>query len=303
MPMEINEIIGKNLAELRKAHGLTQREVAVKLDFSDKSVSKWESGESMPSIDVLVKLAELYSVKLDYFVSEFHDETQTQPEPEPQKPVSRYRYSRLIISLLCILVVWIVAVCVFIFTQDLVEFMWMVYVWALVLSLLMAVVFNSIWGKKRDTFVILSVLIWCTLTAIYLQMMLLGNNFWQIFLLGIPLQLGTILWASLLLKNKSHDPATIRAKREYQKEKALKKKAKQEVRAEHKREQQESKKQRKAQKAENKAQNQQPTAPTQTQDTAPKQTDEPKQPEASLETSEPEKFVPSKNENIIQDLK
>ena len=300
--MEINEIIGKNLAELRKAHGLTQREVAVKLDFSDKSVSKWESGESMPSIDVLVKLAELYSVKLDYFVSEFHDETQTQPEPEPQKPVSRYRYSRLIISLLCILVVWIVAVCVFIFTQNLVEFMWMVYVWALVLSLLMAVVFNSIWGKKRDTFVILSVLIWCALTAIYLQMMLLGNNFWQIFLLGIPLQLGTILWASLLLKNKSHDPATIRAKREYQKEKALKKKAKQEARAEHKREQQEAKKQKKTQKAE-KAQNQQATAPTQTQETATKQADEPKQPEESLETSEPEIFVPSKNENIIQDLK
>lgn len=180
--------------------------------------------------------------------------------------------------------------------------MWMVYVWALVLSLLMAVVFNSIWGKKRDTFVILSVLIWCALTAIYLQMMLLGNNFWQIFLLGIPLQLGTILWASLLLKNKSHDPATIRAKREYQKEKALKKKAKQEARAEHKREQQEAKKQKKTQKAE-KAQNQQPTAPTQTQETATKQADEPKQPEESLETSEPEIFVPSKNENIIQDLK
>ena len=63
--MEISEIIGKNLAELRKAHGLTQREVAVKLDFSDKSVSNWASGESLPSIDVLVKLAELYSVKLD----------------------------------------------------------------------------------------------------------------------------------------------------------------------------------------------------------------------------------------------
>ena len=42
--MEINEIIGKNLAQLRKEKGLTQREVAVKLDFSDKSVSKWESG-------------------------------------------------------------------------------------------------------------------------------------------------------------------------------------------------------------------------------------------------------------------
>ena len=65
MPMEINEIIGKNLAELRKAHGLTQREVAVKLDFSDKSVSKWESGETVPDIAKCDRLAGFYQIKMD----------------------------------------------------------------------------------------------------------------------------------------------------------------------------------------------------------------------------------------------
>ena len=316
MPMEINEIIGNNLAELRKAHGMTQREVAVKLDFSDKSVSKWESGESIPSIDVLVKLAQLYSVKLDYFVSETHDETQKEPEPEPQKPVSRYRYNRLVISLLSILVVWIVVIAVFIFTQNIVDDMWILFVWAVVVSLVMAVIFNSIWGKMKDTFVILSVLVWCTLTAIFLQMLVCGNPFWQIYLLGIPLQLGVILWASLLLKNKSHDPATIRAKREYQKEKGLKKKQKQEERAQHKKELKEQKKQKNKTKQQNKQKQQnnaeninitQTTAPS--EHNAPTKLDEPQKAPSEQQATENttpndnEKFVHSKNENIIQDLK
>ena len=245
--MEINEIIGKNLADLRKQNNLTQREVAVKLDFSDKSVSKWESGESIPSVDVLVKLAELFKVKLDYFVTETHTEEQkAEPEiKEPQKTVSRYRYSRLIISLMAILLVWVAAVCVFIFVQPTYPSVWIVFVWALVASLIMAIIFNSIWGKLKHTFLFISLLIWFSLGAIFLQLVLADVIFWQLFLLGIPLQIIVFLCAGLTLKNKRLDPATIRARREYQKEKALKRKEKREAMLAEKQKQKEEKKQQK----------------------------------------------------------
>ena len=72
--MELNEIISKNLIELRKKNKLTQLELAEKLDFSNKSISKWESGEAIPNIEILMKLAKLYDVNLDYFVNEIHQE-------------------------------------------------------------------------------------------------------------------------------------------------------------------------------------------------------------------------------------
>lgn len=231
--MEINEIIGKNLAELRKKNEMTQREVAYKLDFSDKSVSKWESGESMPSIDVLCKLAQLYNVKLDYFVTEEHDSQedvaeQTPPAPEPQtKPASRYRYSRLIISLLSILVVWVAAVCLFVFEQANIPTMWIAFVWAIPASLVLAIVFSSIWGKPVHLFIVISAFIWTILGAIFVHLVIYNVIFWQIFLIGAPLQIAVLLTAALTLKNRSHDPATIRAKREYIKEVGQKRREKQ----------------------------------------------------------------------------
>ena len=243
--MEINEIIGSNLAKLRKEHNLTQREVAAKLDFSDKSVSKWESGESIPGVDVLVKLAQLYEVKLDYFVTEEHTaEQQVQKvEEKPEKPASRYRYSRLTISLMAILLVWVAAVCVFIFVQPTYPNVWIAFVWALVASVAMAIVFNSIWGELKHTFWFISMFIWFTLAAIFLQLVIENIVFWQLFLLGVPLQLITILCASLIFKNKRTDPATIRARREYQKEKALQRKAKREKELQKRKEEKEQKKQ------------------------------------------------------------
>ena len=51
--MELKQIIAKNIAKVRRAAGLTQLQLAEKLNYSDKAVSKWESGASLPDIVVL----------------------------------------------------------------------------------------------------------------------------------------------------------------------------------------------------------------------------------------------------------
>ena len=53
----LNYIVSKNLSDLRKRNGLTQAELAEKLNYSDKAVSKWEKGESLPGVEVLYKLS------------------------------------------------------------------------------------------------------------------------------------------------------------------------------------------------------------------------------------------------------
>ena len=80
---KLNFIIAKNLSELRKKNRLTQLELAEKLNYSDKAVSKWEQGESLPGIEVLCKLSKLYGVSLDYIVGE--DAAKSSPIPSERK--------------------------------------------------------------------------------------------------------------------------------------------------------------------------------------------------------------------------
>ena len=56
------KILGQAISSLRKKKGLTQAMLAEKLSLSDKTISKWESGQGYPDITVIPKLAEIFSV-------------------------------------------------------------------------------------------------------------------------------------------------------------------------------------------------------------------------------------------------
>ena len=70
----IKDIIAINLSNLRNKANMTQSELAQKLNYTDKSVSKWEHGETTPPIDVLKSLADLFGVSLDYLVTQNPDD-------------------------------------------------------------------------------------------------------------------------------------------------------------------------------------------------------------------------------------
>lgn len=56
--------IGKFLAELRKEKDLTQEQLAEKLNVARRTVSRWETGNNMPDMDILIELSDFYSVDL-----------------------------------------------------------------------------------------------------------------------------------------------------------------------------------------------------------------------------------------------
>lgn len=58
-------VLGNRICELRKKKNLTQEELAILLDISDKSISKWENGTSKPSIDNLKKISSIFDISLD----------------------------------------------------------------------------------------------------------------------------------------------------------------------------------------------------------------------------------------------
>ncbi len=196
---ELKNIIADNLINLRKANKLTQLELAEKLNYSDKAISKWERGESLPDIVILKQLADMYNVGIDYIVSAHSDEDRAKykmPKPELN--------NKLIITLLACLSVWILAAILYINFKILFDHhYWMLWIWALPATSIVLIVFSGIWGKKPLIITSVSLLIWTGILATYLQ--LLKYNIWSLFLLGVPAQLATSLSGKIKRSKKENE--------------------------------------------------------------------------------------------------
>ena len=75
----LRRTVSKNIAAYRKAHSDTQLTLAEKLNYSDKSVSKWERGESLPDIFILTQIADLYGITVSNLIGEIEPPKQSKP--------------------------------------------------------------------------------------------------------------------------------------------------------------------------------------------------------------------------------
>lgn len=198
---KLKPIIAKNISDLRKNIGLTQIELAEKLNYTDKAVSKWERGDSVPDVAVLKSLADLFGVTIDYMLTEDHSEVTVKQE--------KRKASHLVISLLSVMLVWTVATLAYVilgvipWTDEPLTKIWIVYVYAVPVSAIVLIIFNSIWGNRRRNYLFISVLVWSIFIALFLTLWLLnagGNRLWMILLLGIPAQIIIILWSHLRVR-------------------------------------------------------------------------------------------------------
>lgn len=192
----LNIVIGKKLLHLRKKNKLTQSELAEKLNYSDKAVSKWEKGESLPPVEVFYNISKLYGVSLDYIIG---DET---VEPQPIKNDTKKRIY-LNITHLAVLTVWFVALLLFVIF-DLTAMVggmgkWMLFAWAVPASFIVYIVFDCIWHKRKGLFLLVSLLIWSILLCFALQFMTF--NIWKILLVGIPIQIAVIICSRMVKKS------------------------------------------------------------------------------------------------------
>ena len=198
---ELKSIVAKNIVELRMSHSMTQLELAERLHYTDKAVSKWERAESVPEISTLIAIAKIFNVSLDYLVEEVHD-VPTLPTKANGSLSSR---NRSIISAMSVLIVWFVALVVYV-VFDMISstyvMHWIGFVYAVPVSMLLILVFNSVWFDRRRNYVIISIMMWTLLISIHLTVLGCGYNHWQLYLLGIPGQICIILWSSLKPKKR-----------------------------------------------------------------------------------------------------
>lgn len=194
--MELEKIVAANITELRKSRRMTQLELAEKLNYSDKTISKWERGEGLPDLKTICRMAELFDVSIDYFV--------TEGAAEDFKSYFAPREERgyhIVISLLGAACIWIAAAVIYAYTLSYRgRNVWTIFTWAVPLSVALLYRLNLKWGKIKYEIIFTSIFCWTLLAAIFLQF--LKYNIWPIFLVGIPVQMALILF--MILRTKYH---------------------------------------------------------------------------------------------------
>ena len=190
---DIKNVVARNLSELRQKNNMTQLDLAEKLNYSDKTISKWERAESTPDIAVLVQIADFFGVTLDYLVSAEH----TDKSPTENKSAG-VRYNRKAIAYISESVAWIVAVFAFIITTLVIgrmTFQFLYFVYALPIVFVVKLIFNSIWFNPRHNYLIVSLLMWSVLVAIHVTFLYFGVNTALLYLLGVAGEIVIILWS------------------------------------------------------------------------------------------------------------
>lgn len=188
----IKKVTAANIIKLRKANNMTQLELAEALNYSDKAISKWERGEALPDVGVLKEISNIFSVTVDYLISEHNDEKVLSVESISRKD----NINKLYLTLLCASPIWIIAITVFVMISIFIhKYVWFVFYISVPITSIIFLIFNSIFGNKRLNYLIVSIFIWTLITSLYFTFF--NNNLWQLFLLGLPAQIVIILWSKL----------------------------------------------------------------------------------------------------------
>ena len=193
---EFKKVVAGNITRLRTSINLTQAQLGEMLNYSDKSISKWERGESVPDVFVLKKIADLAGVTVDYIITPHADDEQIQPNKTEGR-----RYSRRFITLTVLAGIWALAVLLFVILWIAGIVNWLIFVYAIPVSLITLLVLNSVWGDRSWNLYIISGLVWGIICSVYLTA--LKYNWWQLFLLGIPAQIIIIFAFSIRRKPKA----------------------------------------------------------------------------------------------------
>jgi transcriptional regulator with XRE-family HTH domain len=217
---EFNQKLAKNLSSYRKAAGYTQAELAEKINYSDKSVSKWESGNGVPDLYVLLQLSRLYGVSVDELLHMDAEEKSRETTVENRKESVKKHGLHALIMLLSSGLVWLVATVAFVGTWMFQPngYAWLTFICAIPVNAIVLIVYSGVWKYRFLNFLSVSALVWTVLTTLFLTGKAIcatlgweADALWGVFLLGIPLQVLEVLWVffrSIFHKGKKEKKTT-----------------------------------------------------------------------------------------------
>ena len=205
--------LGANIVMFRKRSGMTQAKLAEHLNYSDKAVSKWERGESMPDVLTLVQLAELFEITVDELLrdpeaipEDSGGRIEQVMEAAVEKTLKRKANKKVILGL-CSLLVWFVALLVYVVVSSMdIPKSWVTFFYAIPADAIVQLSMRSAWHDFRWNKTIISIIMWGTILSVYMTLLMFwGFNIWKLFLLGIPGQLAIWLWFRMYRKSPKEE--------------------------------------------------------------------------------------------------
>ncbi|MEI3101946.1 MAG: helix-turn-helix domain-containing protein [Oscillospiraceae bacterium] len=179
---ELKLISASNIIRLRTQAGLTQAELGEKLNYSDKTISKWERGEAIPDAYVLTQMAEIFGVTVDYLLST-HDAWENPNEQEEQEQgISRHSVNMIIA--IAVLGVWTMALSVFVLLWLLGFIVWQSFIVALPVSILTYMVLICVFNRRKHLQYVIAAFVLSIFVLLYFVLPL--QKPWQLFLIAVP---------------------------------------------------------------------------------------------------------------------
>ena len=203
--------IGSNIALYRKRAGLTQAALAEKLNYSDKAVSKWERGESMPDVMTLVQLANQFDITVNDLLLDPNELPGNPGSLEKamvqvsEKALKRKANKNVILALSSILC-WFVALFIFVVVSSFdIPNGWLPFFYAIPANAIVLLSLRSAWRDFRWNKALISIIMWGSILSMHMTMlMLLDFNMWKLYLLGIPGQIAIWLWFRLFRPSRKY---------------------------------------------------------------------------------------------------
>lgn len=210
---KLKNIIGSNISAYRKRAGMTQASLGEKLNYSDKAVSKWERGESVPDVWTLTMLAEQFDITVNDLLQDpnalpEHTGAVQQAMGHVVEKTLKRKADKSIILMLSGLLVWFVALLLFVVLSTVeVPNSWVAFFYAIPATAIVLLSLRSAWKDFRWNRALISAIVWGCLVSLHVSLLVFaGVNAWKIYLLGIPGQAAVLLWFRMFRPAKGKEP-------------------------------------------------------------------------------------------------
>ena len=176
----VKAIVSQNLIRLRKENNLTQAELAKLINYSDKAISRWETGDVVPDLETIYALSEVFGVPVSSI-------TEKQSEEKKDKNKDATLSQKILSQIFLVCEIWFIICAIFVYFKISRQAnIWQIFVWGVPATALMLWFVNRKEPAKLLLFICASVFTWSFITCVYLH--LLPSNHWYMYFLGLPLQ-------------------------------------------------------------------------------------------------------------------
>ena len=188
---EIKLNFSQNLINLRKTKNLTQLQLAEKLNYSDKAISKWEVGAVLPDVETLTYIAEFFGITVNDLI--YKKKTSFLKE--------LYK-NHVFIALFSFAMTWFISTIIYFVLEHTttIDRCWLTFIFTIPTSCVVLIIFSLIWFKRAFVYLSVSSTLWGIIISVYLAI----NNpaLWFIFIIGVVGQIAISFLFPLGAKKK-----------------------------------------------------------------------------------------------------